>query len=110
MDDPNKMHSRLPEEDDDKRKWRENKLMGWDKTFPFIKEYDDDDDPIWTTGKGKYVKLSQMTDLHVINTLKCWLGLGKTVPPKGWCGGKTRWVRLLTNELERRAHAKRRDN
>lgn len=84
--------------------------MDGDCIFPFIKEHDDDDDPIWTTGKGKYIKLSQMTDLHIINTLKCWLGLGKTVPPKGWCGGKKRWLRLLTNEIERRAHEKRRSN
>lgn len=57
---------------------------------------------VWITGKGKRIELTKMTNLHIINTIRSWEGLGKTKPPKGWCGGKKKWLNLLTNELIRR--------
>lgn len=65
---------------------------------PSIKEVGD----VWITGKSKRIELIKMTNLHIINTIRAWEGLGKTKPPKDWCGGKKRWLNLLTKELIRR--------
>jgi len=55
--------------------------------------------PIWITGTLKRIPIQSMTTKHIVNIIRAWLGLGKTTPPEGWCGGKEVWLDLLTKEL-----------
>ena len=57
---------------------------------------------IWITAKGVKVSVSSMSTKHINNCIKCWLGKGNMRIPKGYLGGKNKWLAIFNEELIKR--------
>lgn len=69
-----------------------------------------DDGSVWVTRKKKAIKVEAMSTLHILNTIRAWEGLGITKPPKGYMGGKLKWIDTLTRELIKRENENKSKN
>jgi hypothetical protein len=90
------------EQDEDSFVGQENKIPREKMESMFNPNWVTLHGPIWITGTLKRIPIHNMTTKHILHTIRAWLGLGKTTPPEGWCGGKDIWLDLLTEELLRR--------
>ncbi len=54
---------------------------------------------IWITDKKIKIPVKQMTVAHIKNCIRCWHGIGKLRIPKGYLGGKKKWLEIFEQEL-----------
>ena len=54
---------------------------------------------IWITGRAKMCPVRQMSTTHIRSCIKCWNGEGNLRIPKGYLGGKEKWLKIFEQEL-----------
>lgn len=57
---------------------------------------------VWITKERKQHRVKEMTTSHIQNCIKCWEGKGLSKIPKGYLGGKDKWLTIFNKELESR--------
>ncbi len=54
---------------------------------------------IWITAKKIKIPVRKMSTDHIKNCIKCWNGNGGIKIPNGYLGGKSKWIKIFTDEL-----------
>lgn len=57
---------------------------------------------IWITASRRKIPVRKMTSIHIKNCINCLNGGGKLKIPNGYLGGKDKWLKIFTEELENR--------
>jgi hypothetical protein len=57
---------------------------------------------IWITARKVKIPVKNMKTSHIKNCIKCWQGKGKMIIPKGYLGGKRKWLKIFEEELIKR--------
>jgi hypothetical protein len=60
-------------------------------------------DILWTMGDFTQINIKDMSTIHILRTLSCLRGIGKTHIPEGWgYKSKIEWIDIFENELKLR--------
>lgn len=54
---------------------------------------------VWITARKEQIFVRTMTTAHILNCINCWEGKGKSKIPKGYLGGKDKWLAIFNQEL-----------
>lgn len=57
------------------------------------------DKHIWITAEKIKIPVKNMTTNHIKNCINCLHGLGKSIIPDGYLGGKEKWLSIFNKEL-----------
>jgi len=57
---------------------------------------------IWITAYKKRIPAKELTTGHIKNIIRCFEGKGRVSIPANYLGGKSKWMKILKEELNNR--------
>jgi hypothetical protein len=61
-----------------------------------------DSGPVWITADKRHLPVKDMTTDHIKNVIRCLNGKGEMTIPRGYLGGKVKWIKIFRQELKSR--------